>query len=175
MGPAGLLPFFSSGLGGGVTLCPLSSSCTSRWERPIETPSLGAPRVRPAPPFQPGPDREETAEPFVPTAWLRTFPMGLLASPTLSFHLHEMGTSFPCPPTSQSDEGPMRWPGVGGGKGLGELDGPDTFGRRGNFLSSQFISRLCHPALPPNTHRQTHTCTRAHTHTHILVRLEKLQ
>lgn len=71
-------------------------------------PSPSAPLVRPAPPFQPGPDREETAEPFIPTAWLHTFPMSLVASPSLSFHLHEMGASFPCPPTSQSDEGPMR-------------------------------------------------------------------
>ena len=73
-------------------------------QKPLTGCSTGASST----PFQPGPDRRETAEPFIPTAWLHTFPVGLVASPSLSFHLHEMGASFPCPPTSQRDEGPMR-------------------------------------------------------------------
>lgn len=73
-------------------------------QKPLAGCSTGASST----PFQPGPDRRETAEPFIPTAWLHTFPVGLVASPSLSFHLHEMGASFPFPPTSQSDEGPMR-------------------------------------------------------------------
>ena len=68
----------------------------------------GTPVVCPAPPILPRPDREETAEPLIPTAWLHTFPTGLWASLNFSFHLHEVGALFPCPPTSQSDEGLMR-------------------------------------------------------------------
>ena len=65
----------------------------------------GTPVVCPAPPILPRPDREGTAEPLIPTAWLHTFPTGLWASLNFSFHLHEWGHCFPAHPPRRVTRG----------------------------------------------------------------------